>query len=55
VLDLGYPGDGRARGGSDLLVAQAQLLAGFGELVAAGLGEPPTRFGGVCSCVQARL
>jgi hypothetical protein len=39
VLDLGHPGDAYAHGGSDLLLAQAQLLAGLGELVPARLGE----------------
>ena len=28
--------------GGDLLLAQAELLAGLGELVPAGLGEQPT-------------
>jgi len=43
VLDLGYPGDAYAHGGGDLLLAQAQLLAGLGELVPAGLGEQLAR------------
>jgi hypothetical protein len=43
VLDLGYPGDAHAHGGGDLLLAQAQLLAGLGELMPAGLGEQPAR------------
>jgi hypothetical protein len=43
VLDLGYPGDAHAHGGGDLLLAQAQLPAGLGELVPAGLGEQPAR------------
>jgi len=38
VPDLGYAGDADAHGG-DLLLAQAQLLAGLGELVPARLGE----------------
>ena len=42
VLDLGYPGDADAHRGGDLLLAQAELLAGLGELVPAGLGEQPT-------------
>src|SRR5260370_18764723 len=41
VLDLGYPGDADAHGGGDLLLGQAELLAGLGELVPAGLGEQP--------------
>ena len=45
VLDLGHPGDADAHGGGDLLLAQAQLLAGFGELVSAGLGQQPARTG----------
>ena len=35
MLDLGYPGDTYVRGGGDLLLAQAQLLAGLGEPVPA--------------------
>ena len=53
VLDLGYPGDAYAHGGGDLLLAQAQLLAGLGELVPAGLGEQLARtsasIGATCS------
>jgi len=41
VLDLGYAGDADAHGGGDLLLAQAQLLAGLGELV-------PARLAGLC-------
>ena len=29
VLDLGYPGDAHAHGGGDLLLGQAELLAGL--------------------------
>ncbi len=43
VLDLGYPGDADPHGGGDLLLAQAQLLAGLGKLVPAGLGEQLAR------------
>jgi len=43
VLDLGYPGDAHSHGGGDLLLAQAQLFAGLGELVPAGLGEQLAR------------
>ena len=45
VLDLGYAGDADAHGGGDLLLAQAQLLAGLGELVPARLGEQLARTG----------
>jgi hypothetical protein len=54
VLDLGYPGDRHARDGSDLLVARAQLLAVSASWCPRVWGEPPTRLGGVCSCVQGR-
>jgi len=54
VLDLGYPGDTYVRGGGDLLLAQAQLLAGLGELVPARPGRPPARFDGVYSSVRGR-
>ena len=43
MLDLGYPGDAHSHGGGDLLLAQAQLLAGLGELVPARLGEQLAR------------
>ena len=42
-LDLGYPGDAHSHGGGDLLLVQAQLLAGLGELVPARLGEQLAR------------
>jgi len=43
VLDLGYPGDAHPHGGGDLFLAQAQLLAGLGELVPARLGKQAAR------------
>ena len=43
VFDLGYPGDAHSHGGGDLLLAQAQLLTGLGELVPACLRERPAR------------
>lgn len=39
MLDLGDPGDADAHGSGDLLLGQAQVLAGLGELVPAGAGE----------------
>jgi hypothetical protein len=43
VLDLRYPGNAHAHGGGDLPLAQAQLLAGLGELVPARLGQQQAR------------
>ncbi len=43
MLDLGYPGDAHPHGGGDLLLAQAELLAGLSELVPARLGKQPAR------------
>jgi hypothetical protein len=39
MLDLGHPGDAHAHRASDLLLAQAQLLASLGELMPARLGQ----------------
>lgn len=39
MLDLGDAGDAHPHGVSDAFLREAQLLAGFGELVPAGLGE----------------
>jgi hypothetical protein len=49
VLDLGYPGRAHCPGGGDLLLAQAQLLAGLSELVPARLGEQLA-----CACLDLR-
>jgi len=38
VLDLADAGDGDAHSGGDVFLADAERLAGFGELVAACLG-----------------
>jgi hypothetical protein len=43
LLDLGYPGDTHAHGGGDLLLTQAQLLAGLGKLVPARPGKQLAR------------
>jgi hypothetical protein len=39
VLDLGYPGNAYSHSSGDLPLAQAQVLAGLGEMVPARLGE----------------
>jgi hypothetical protein len=43
LLDLGYPGDTHAHGRGDLLLTQAQLLAGLGKLVPARPGKQLAR------------
>ena len=43
MLNLRHPGNAHAHGGSGLLLAQTQLLAGLSELVPARLGEQPAR------------